>query len=136
MSFMRKMCFLTILCLFLTSTVFAATETFRGVGEYYAEPEETVRAANDMALKEAMRRVSEQAAVALKSRSVAIDSELTNDEVEMATVSVLRILDRKFILDVTPNGGIKSTAVITAEVDMEKAEEMAKKLLEEKTKKK
>lgn len=131
----RILCFLTALCLCITSSVCVA-EPFRGVGEYYAEPTETVQAANDMALKEAMRRVSEQAAVALRSRSVAIDSELTNDEVVMATVSVLRILDRKFTIDTTPEGGIKSTATITAEVDMEKAEEMAKKLLDEKTNKK
>ena len=129
----RILWLLTALCLCLTSVVYAA-ETFCGVGEYYAEPTETVQKANDTALREAMRRVSEQAAVALKSRSVAIDNILTTDEVEMATASVMRIIDRKFTIDTTSEGGIKSTATIIAEVDMDKAEEMANKLLAEKTK--
>ena len=94
----RILWLLTALCLCLTSVVYAA-ETFCGVGEYCAEPTETVQKANDTALREAMRRVSEQAAVALKSRSVAIDNILTTDEVEIATASVMRIIDRKFTID-------------------------------------
>ena len=85
-----------------------------------------------MALQEAVRRVSEQAAVALKSRSEIVSNELTNDEVAMVTVSVIRIKDRKFNIDITPNGVIKSTATVIAEVDTDEAEDAAKKLLEEK----
>ena len=133
MPVIRKILLLSAFLLSLNLTAYAETEEFVGKGEYFAEPTDSIQKANDMALQEAVRRVSEQAAVALKSRSEIVSNELTNDEIAMATVSVMRIKDRKFVIDVTPNGGIKSTATVIAEVDTDEAEKAAKKLLEEKT---
>ncbi|MBR3622109.1 MAG: hypothetical protein IKN43_02030 [Selenomonadaceae bacterium] len=132
MPVIRKIVILSALILSFTLTAYAETEEFVGKGEYFAEPTDSIQKANDMALQEAVRRVSEQAAVALKSRSEIVSNELTNDEVAMVTVSVIRIKDRKFNIDITPNGVIKSTVTVIAEVDTDEAEDAAKKLLEEK----
>ena len=121
--------------LFLPVPAHAATEDFSARGEYVMEENDSQDHAYGIALQEAMRQASQQAAVSVKSRSTSSDNQLTNDEVEMVTASLMKIKEKKFDIDVMADGHLLAIATIVATIDIEEAEKMAQQLLAEKAKK-
>ena len=121
--------------LLLPVTTHAATEDFSARGEYVMEETDSQDHAYEIALREAMRQASQQATVAVKSRSTMSDNLLTNDEVEMVTASLMKIKEKKFDIDVMADGHLLAIATIVATIDIEEAEKMAQQLLAEKAKK-
>lgn len=106
-----------------------AAEHFNGRGEYLMSDNESIKSAQDTALQEALRDISRQAAAVVKSRSVGANNQLTSDQIEMVTSTVVQVKEKKFQKSLETNGKIKIVALVEAELDAEQAEKMAKELM-------
>lgn len=107
----------------------AAVEHFSGSAEYLMNNHESIKVAQETVLKEALRRISQQAAVVIRSHSSAADNQLTADEVEMVTSIVLQVTDKKFQKSVDAQGKITVKATAEAELDVDKAERMSQEIM-------
>ena len=80
----RKLVLSFFILFFLPSVSLAATESFTGHGEYIMDNNDSIKHGQDIALREAIRNVAQQATVAMKSQSGTIDNHVYNDEVDMS----------------------------------------------------
>ena len=126
----RKLVLSFFILFFLPSVSLAATESFTGHGEYIMDNNDSIKHGQDIALREAIRNVAQQATVAMKSQSGTIDNHVYNDEVDMATVAIMQINDKTLRQEIATDGKIIVKATIQATLDVERAEQMAVSLLE------
>lgn len=110
--------------------VSAAVETLSGQGEYIMEDNETVGEAQDIAYREAMRYISQQAGVYIESASQSKNSQLTDDEIVALTETVVQVTKKRFERAITADGKIKVVAFVTATLDTDKADAMMKERVE------
>ncbi|MBO6180022.1 MAG: tetratricopeptide repeat protein [Selenomonadaceae bacterium] len=120
--------------IFLFSSVtFAQVVHFTGNGSYTAKTNESIKYAQDEALKQAMRDISMQAAAAIRSNYSSNKNVLQDDVVEMVSATVMRIEDKKFAKSITADERIAVKATIKASLDIEKSRKMSADLLKAKT---
>ena len=129
MTLRKNILILIAVFLAIPSLAYAATESFDGRGEYIMEIEETTKHGQEIAFQEALRSVSQQAAVAIKTHSSMADNQLTGDQMEMVTATVMQINEKTFDTDITPDGKLKAIALVRASLDVDRAEKMAQALL-------
>lgn len=98
--------------LFVTSTSYAAIETFTGTDEYTLGENETQAAAKERSRQRAMRNAQEQAGILIKSRSRSIDLELVDDEIITIAAGVIKVVGAPvYKVRVLDDG--KSTVIFT-----------------------
>ena len=107
----------------------AAVETFEGQGEYVMENNESIRQAQDVAMQEAMRGISQQATAVISGSSGSSDNQLTKDEVEMVTAAIMNVNEKRFEKTLSKDNKIKVVAYVKAEIDVDRAEKMARELM-------
>ena len=78
-----------------------------------------------------MQKASQQVDVTVISHSVSMDSQLTDDDVDMVTASLMKIKE-KIDIDAMEDGNLMAIVTIVANIDVEEAEQMVEKLLQEK----
>ncbi|MBR3622352.1 MAG: tetratricopeptide repeat protein, partial [Selenomonadaceae bacterium] len=81
------------------------------------EDNETLKDAQEVAYKEAMRSISQQVAVYVKSKSQAEDFQITDDVVELISTSILKVEEKKFIKEIMPDGKLKIKAFVSGTLD-------------------
>ena len=127
--------FLTaLLAIFILSASIAHAEiqTYTGSGEYLLT-DENLDFAKSRAEIEAERNILNQVCVYVKGHSTLIDNELDNDEVITICAGILHVTETKFkILDDTE--GILVKAIVTAEIDLDQAEDMLNRTINERMK--
>ncbi len=116
------------------SPVNAEVKIYEGDGEYYMT-DETLDVAKEQAKKEAVRNLSEQIFVYVKSESESRDSALENDEVETITENYIKIIDVKYKIEVGEKDEFIVKAKIKAEIDTEDVKNFIEKNERERTKK-
>lgn len=104
---------------FAPLTADAEMQTFSGTGEYVMEDNETLKDAQETAYAEAMRRIAQEAAVYVTSRSVVKDATLTEDEIELMANAIMQVTAKEFQKELTPDGKLLIRAKVRAEVDEE-----------------
>ena len=110
-------------CIFLPLTdAEAAVREISGTGEYIMEDNETMKQAQDKAYEEAMRSISQQAAVYIRSDSKAESSVLTKDEVELLATALVQVREKRFTKEVMPDGKLRVKAFLTGDLDEEATE--------------
>lgn len=116
------------------SPVNAEVKIYEGDGEYYMT-DEPLDVAKEQAKKEAVRNLSEQIFVYVKSESESRDSALENDEVETITENYIKIIDVKYKIEVGEKDEFIVKAKIKAEIDTEDVKNFIEKNERERTKK-
>ena len=89
---MKKFLFALIVSLFVTSTSYAAIETFTGTDEYTIGETETQADAKERSRQRALRNAQEQAGIYIRSYSESKDFALVRDEVVTITAGVLKVV--------------------------------------------
>ncbi|ORT99766.1 hypothetical protein D081_1650 [Anaerovibrio sp. JC8] len=92
-------------------------ETFRGTGEYTVSDNETLQQAEDSAVKEALRDISEQVGVVVSSNTKVENAVVTHDEIVTFSSSFVKVLDKKIERHIDDDGDIHITARITGNAD-------------------
>ena len=110
------------LLLISPSAVLAGGEILEGRGEYIMEDNETLKEAQDVAYKEAMRSLAQQVVVHIQSSSQAQEAELTADDVELMADALLNVIDKRFQKTVLPDGKLQVVALVKADLDEEASE--------------
>lgn len=105
--------------LFAPLAAAAATQIFSGAGEYVMEDNETLKEAQETAYAEAMRKIAQETAVYVTSRSAAKDATLTEDEIELMANAIMQVTAKEFQKELTPDGKLLIRAKVRAEVDEE-----------------
>ncbi len=114
----------------------AAIRTINGTGEYIMEDNETMKQAQDKAYEEAMRSISQQAAVYIRSSSKAESSVLTKDEVELIATALVQVREKHFDKQVMSDGKLRIKAYLIGDIDEEATEKaLAEKVAQFKQKK-
>lgn len=114
----------------------AAIRTINGTGEYIMEDNETMKQAQDKAYEEAMRSISQQAAVYVRGSSKADNMTLAEDEVELMATALVQVKEKRFIKEVMTDGKLRIKAFLTGDIDEEAAEKaLAEKVAQFKQKK-
>jgi len=114
----------------------AAIRTINGTGEYIMEDNETMKQAQDKAYEEAMRSISQQAAVYVRGSSKAENMELKEDEVELMATALVQVKEKRFTKEVMADGKLRIKAFLTGDIDEEAAEKaLAEKVAQFKQKK-
>lgn len=127
---LKRICLLALAGFLATiNSVFAAVEPFEAQAEYMMENNESIKYAQETALNEAIRRISQQAAVVIRSHSTAADNQLSSDEMEMVTSTIVQVKEKRFQKRLGANDKIVVTAFVKAELDTDRAEQMSKELL-------
>ena len=106
----------------------AEVKTFHAESSYLMDKSEPIKIAQETAFNEAVRKISEEANVAINSLSVSRDSELELDRVESFTAAVLRVKAKNFGKEFTADGGLKITVAVDAELDTDNAAELLNEL--------
>ena len=127
---LRKCCAALLMAALPVLPVSAALEMLSGSGEYIMEHNETMKEAQDIAFREAMRSISQQAGVYIESTSQAKDSQLTHDEVTALTETVVQVKEKRFDRDILPDGKIKVRATVTATLDTDEADRLLQRRVE------
>lgn len=104
--------------------------TLSGQGEYIMEDNETVGDAQNVAYREAMRYISQQAGVYIESVSQSENNQLTQDEIVALTETVVQVKEKRFERAITTDGKIKILAFLSASLDTDKADAMMKERVE------
>lgn len=114
----------------------AAIRTINGTGEYIMEDNETMKQAQDKAYEEAMRSISQQAAVYVRGSSKADNMTLAEDEVELMATALVQVKEKRFTKEVMADGKLRIKAFLTGDIDEEAAEKaLAEKVAQFKQKK-
>ncbi len=100
----------------------AAIRTINGTGEYIMEDNETMKQAQDKAYEEAMRSISQQAAVYVRGNSKAENMELKEDEVELMATALVQVKEKRFTKEVMADGKLRIKAFLMGDIDEEAAE--------------
>ena len=127
---MRFVMFILIAVFSSTVTVWGATYQLTGIGEYIMEDNETLKDAQEMAFKEAMRSMAEQAASYVRANSRVENKILTDDEVELLAAALIKVREKRFEKEVMHDGKLKVRALLQGNLD----EERTDKVLTEKIK--
>ena len=106
----------------------AEVKTFHTESLYVMNKGESIKDAQDTAFKEAVRRISEEAGVIVKSSGLMNDNELSEDEVETVTAAVLRIKSKAFGKKFTSEGNLEISVAVDAEVDTENVDKLLAEL--------
>lgn len=97
----------------------ARMETFSGIGEYTVSDNETLQQAEDNAVAEALREISEQVGMIVASNTKVKNEVVTYDEIVTVTSNYVKVLDKKIERSMTKDGDIHITARVTANADPE-----------------
>ena len=100
----------------------AAIRTINGTGEYIMEDNETMKQAQDKAYEEAMRSISQQAAVYIRGDSRTESAELTKDEVELLATALVQVREKRFDKEVMADGKLRIKAFLVGDIDEEATE--------------
>lgn len=132
MKFFKHLLLYTFMALSLLVFTFqqaeARMETFRGTGEYTVSDNETLQQAEDYAVAEALRNISEQVGVLVYSNTRVENSAVTYDEIVTVSRNYVKVLDKKISRSMTSAGDIHITADVVANADPEQVESELKKL--------
>lgn len=120
----------SMFCLFDTTLVNAETKIITAVGSYTMGEGETMLVAKERAVEQAMRIASEQAGVYVESYSQMNKFQLTTDEINVLSRSVITINDRKFEDPKFVSGGFVIQVTITAIVDSDSIASLRNRLKE------
>ncbi len=120
-------------CMFLQCTIVNAEMiSFEGKGEYWMTGQDSVKHAEDWAFKEAVRSISQQAVVAINSKSASVDNQISADEIEMVTATIISVKDKKYDKNIASDGKILVSASVKGELDVAVAEKMVNEIVEAK----
>lgn len=108
----------------------AEIKTFHAESSYRMDKGEPIKIAQETAFNEAVRKISEEASVAINRLSVSRDSELEFDRIENFTAAILRVKSKTFGKEFTDDGGLKITVTVDAEIDTDNAAEVLNELRE------
>jgi len=86
------------------------------------EDNETMKQAQDKAYEEAMRSISQQAAVYVRGNSKAENMELKEDEVELMATALVQVKEKRFTKEVMADGKLRIKAFLMGDIDEEAAE--------------
>lgn len=103
-----------------------------GKGEYMMTGKDSVKYGEECAFTEAVRSISQQAAVAITSSSTSVDNQLSADEIEMVTATIIKVKSKNYNKNIAPNGNIIITASVKGELDVDIAEKMIHEIVEAK----
>lgn len=123
----KKFCACLTMCLVVmlySLPAFAAVETLTADADYILQETESAKEGQEIAFKEAMRRISQQAGVYIESKSRSENNTLTADEMTMITNTIVKVKERKPTKHVEPNGRIRVAVRIVAEYDTDLADKM------------
>ncbi|MBR1646796.1 MAG: hypothetical protein IJ685_08470 [Selenomonadaceae bacterium] len=110
----------------------AEIKIFHAEHSYLMNRGEPIKDAQDIAVKEAIRTISEEAGVVINSLSELRDNQLELDRIETFTAAVLRVKSKTFGKKFTPDGNLEITAVIDAELNTDDVAEILDELREAK----
>lgn len=126
---MRKFIFLmTALVALSFGTCRAEVKTFHAESSYVMDRGESIKDAQDTAFKEAVKMMSEEACVIVKSSGAMKDNELTAEEIETITAAVLRIKAKTFGKKFTDEGNLEISVAVDAEINTDAAAELLNEL--------
>lgn len=130
---MKNMCLIIIGCIFLHCSIAnAEMKLFEGKGEYWMTGQDSIKYAEEWAFKEAMRSISQQAVVAINSKSASIDNQISSDEIEMVTATVISVKEKKYDKNIATDGKVMVSASVKGELDVDAAEKMVNSIVEAK----
>ena len=110
--------------------VSAEVKTFHAETFYLMKKNEPILDAQEIAFKDAVRMISEEANVIFEGLSNVTNSDLTLDRMETLTAAVLRVKNKTFGKEITSDGGLKITVAVDAELDTDNAAELLNELRE------
>lgn len=110
----------------------AEVKTFRAESSYLMNRNEPIKFAQEIAFKDAIRLISEEAGVVVEILSQSKDSELILDRVETFTAAVLRVKSKIFSKELMRDGGLEIIVIVDAELDTDNAAELLNELREAK----
>ena len=123
---MKKIfCLIFTMMFFCVSIVQAEIKNFTGEG-YFVVVDEALDVAKEKAKIDAERNISEQIAVYVESISEVKNSQLTHDEIILMSESLMKILDVKYKIESAEENSFLVRAIVTAEVDTDKIENILK----------
>ena len=126
---MKKFLFALIVSLFVTATSHAAIETYVGEGSATMSEAETQDVAVDRAKLKALRHAQEQAGVYIRSQSRMRDLELVDDEVEMLTGGIVKIMNTNVKKTVINDEVIQVFVTVTVQINSDDLQREIDKLL-------
>lgn len=106
----------------------AEIKTFHAESSYVMDKGESIKDAQETAFNDAVKKISEEAVVVVKSSGSMKDNELSADEVETIAAAVLRIRSKTFGKKFTHEGSLEISAVVDAEVDTENVDKLLAEL--------
>lgn len=129
---MRKVFILLVTIIFIsTSLSYAAEKTINTTGMYIAGASESLNDAKQNAVKDAMRRATEQAGVLVSSYSKTHNMELTEDEVTVVATKIVKVISKRFDVQLLSDSEIKVIAYIEAVINTDSINEDIIKLKEQ-----
>ena len=126
---MKKFLFALIVSLLVTATSHAAIETYVGEGSATMSEAETQDVAVDRAKLKALRHAQEQAGVYIRSQSRMRDLELVDDEVEMLTGGIVKIMNTNVKKTVINDEVIQVFVTVTVQINSDDLQREIDKLL-------
>lgn len=107
----------------------AEVKQFTVKTSYVMEKNETIEKAQEEVFKKALSEISTQAAAAIKSRFVSENNQVTEDILQMATSSVIKVMKKNFDMKMTSDNKPEVIATVTASVDIDEAKKMSTELM-------
>lgn len=107
----------------LTAPALAAEKLISATGMYIAGASESLNDAKQNALQDAMRQAAEQAGVLVNSYSKTHNMQLTDDEVTVVATKIIKVIDKKFDVELLSDSEIKVTAYVDVVVNTESMNE-------------
>lgn len=128
---MRRLFMLIVTIIFIfTSLSYAAEKTINTTGMYIAGASESLNDAKQNAVKDAMRRAIEEAGVLVSSYSKTHNMELTEDEVTVVATKIVKIISKRFDVQLLSDSEIKVIAYVEAVINTDSINEDIIKLKE------
>lgn len=103
---------------------YAEVKSFESEASVIIKKEDTIKSGMDSAYKEAIRKISEQAIVYIKSYSELIDGILKTDVIEVYSTSVVKVMNKEYKKIILPTGELEVTINMIADVDIDKATQL------------
>lgn len=102
----------------MTAVACAAPQSFTATGIYIMGDNDSPKIAKAEARKDALRQITEQAGVYTESYSRTQDKELTHDEVQMISASIVKVIHEGAAIFAPDGNGMKCMVEITATADI------------------
>ena len=99
--------------LFFMTVTCAEIQTYEGFGKYLIT-DETVDFAKNQAELIAQRTILEEICVYVKAQSTMIDYELDNDEIITISAGILRVIDTKLRITISPSNALNKEPNVTS----------------------